>query len=816
LGLKGHPVVMTKCGCCGEPGRTRVGCSCKGGKSHTCRKVLGEVFPGSAGAGGFPPSAVPSPAPAFSAVSPPVPPPTVPSPPVPPPTVQISELYNMKLNDLREVIDREGLSVSKAIGGRNRRTKDHIIADICAARSSQSVTGNSSTSAGLISSITSGINAGFSTRSMSQSESLVLAVSRSSTSSPITPADCESVPVGHPPGAELPATKTPGAAFATVGSACSSYASRLVSRFAPSTWSTQAEAPQSSHSAAQDEALMQQLRACGFRRYLKPYQCQGVLWMKQQEQRQPWQGGVLADDMGLGKTLQMLCVMALLRRPTLFICPLTAFKSWTDDIKDFFDPDTFTVFDVREIKSDNRTLPEHMPANTIVMINPESLWRDVWQAGGQLVENPASHCLRGDWGRIVCDEAQFLKNLMSKPNEKNLTSKACVALCANKPCARWCLTGTLVENHPRDYLSLLVFLRAEPFCQQAWFAQHVEPFLKDFSRFDGNDCEFQRCFKDTCLRRTKGGLPAGCCPEKHLCLVKVSMTPEECQREKELLKEESTTCQFTHVLRSSQAAGSLAMPRAQVPLPVDENSSLEDIQRAARRPVSEGGLNCSLDSAGKSPEWCLNKFKFERAWIEADKTALLCGAKWQALARLLRQVWGGGSYIDCVHQSPEAPEAGHWNSVHGTYKQELATNGDSKVVLISSLGTRTFELAEILLRQLKVGFARIDQTVPANSRPAIIDDFNDNPNVKVMLLGLKAGGAGINLQSAQVAILLDCWWNPASERQALDRIHRISSNHGHNYFFKIRAASNFGDEQHDVVQVPKIDMRQRVDRACFR
>jgi superfamily II DNA or RNA helicase len=54
-----------------------------------------------------------------------------------------------------------------------------------------------------------------------------------------------------------------------------------------------------------------------------------------------------------------------------------------------------------------------------------------------------------------------------------------------------------------------------------------------------------------------------------------------------------------------------------------------------------------------------------------------------------------------------------------------------------------------------------------------VERFQNDPDVSVFLLSLKAGGVGLNLQSAEYVFLLDPWWNPASEAQAIDRAHRI-------------------------------------------
>lgn len=60
-----------------------------------------------------------------------------------------------------------------------------------------------------------------------------------------------------------------------------------------------------------------------------------------------------------------------------------------------------------------------------------------------------------------------------------------------------------------------------------------------------------------------------------------------------------------------------------------------------------------------------------------------------------------------------------------------------------------------------------------NQREQMIDDFQNNPETKIMILSLKAGGTGLNLTSATNVIHYDLWWNPAVEDQATDRTYRI-------------------------------------------
>jgi SNF2 family DNA or RNA helicase len=59
------------------------------------------------------------------------------------------------------------------------------------------------------------------------------------------------------------------------------------------------------------------------------------------------------------------------------------------------------------------------------------------------------------------------------------------------------------------------------------------------------------------------------------------------------------------------------------------------------------------------------------------------------------------------------------------------------------------------------------------NRQARVERFQNDPDCKLFLISLKAGGVGLNLTAAEYVFLLDPWWNPAVEMQAIDRAHRI-------------------------------------------
>lgn len=63
--------------------------------------------------------------------------------------------------------------------------------------------------------------------------------------------------------------------------------------------------------------------------------------------------------------------------------------------------------------------------------------------------------------------------------------------------------------------------------------------------------------------------------------------------------------------------------------------------------------------------------------------------------------------------------------------------------------------------------------MPQYQRERSVTAFKEDPNVTVFLISMKAGGVGLNLVAASHVFLLDCWWNPSTEDQAIDRVHRL-------------------------------------------
>lgn len=103
---------------------------------------------------------------------------------------------------------------------------------------------------------------------------------------------------------------------------------------------------------------------------------------------------------------------------------------------------------------------------------------------------------------------------------------------------------------------------------------------------------------------------------------------------------------------------------------------------------------------------------------------------------------------------------------------DIQSTGEKTIVF--SQWTLLLDLLEIPLKhELNVKYRRYDGSMSAAMRVNAANDFTDLPDVKVILVSLKAGNAGLNLNSASHVIIMDPFWNPYIEMQAVDRAHRI-------------------------------------------
>ncbi len=190
-----------------------------------------------------------------------------------------------------------------------------------------------------------------------------------------------------------------------------------------------------------DRRLRPMTTPAGFCGQLRPYQERGLSWLSFLGEL--GLGGILADDMGLGKTIQLLSLISAQdvsaqthgRGPTLLVCPMSLVGNWQREAARFT-PDLRVHVHHGADRLDGESLASALAGVDLVITTYGVATRDR-AALSQLT-----------WSRVVCDEAQ---------NIKNHATKQARAIRGLPAAARIALTGTPVENRLSELWSIMEF-----------------------------------------------------------------------------------------------------------------------------------------------------------------------------------------------------------------------------------------------------------------------------------------------------------------------------------------------------------------------
>jgi len=103
--------------------------------------------------------------------------------------------------------------------------------------------------------------------------------------------------------------------------------------------------------------------------------------------------------------------------------------------------------------------------------------------------------------------------------------------------------------------------------------------------------------------------------------------------------------------------------------------------------------------------------------------------------------------------------------------EQIQSKSPRHKILVFSQFVTMLNLIAKELKTHNIGYTTL--TGSTRNREAVVNDFQHNADTKVFLISLKAGGTGLNLTAADYVYLVDPWWNPAIENQAIDRAYRI-------------------------------------------
>ncbi|GBG80826.1 hypothetical protein CBR_g31382 [Chara braunii] len=496
---------------------------------------------------------------------------------------------------------------------------------------------------------------------------------------------------------------------------------------------------------------------------------------------------------------------------TLIVCPMTLLSQWKAECETHVQEGAVSVY--AHYGSDRARECSALLDYDIVITTYGVLAAEANREN--FLEEGSLHSVH--WYRVVLDEAHMIKNWKSQ------SAKAVFHLTSDR---RWCLTGTPIQNQLDDIFSLLHFLRVEPWSNWGWFFKLIQ---KPYEDGDERSLKLlQAILKPLMLRRTKEttdrlGRPILVLPPSHTKVIECELTDAERDFYDALYKKSKvkfdTFVQQGRVLHNYASILELLLRLRQccdhpfLVLSRGDTSEYSDLDKLAARFLSRGTVarkGGSQGDDGLGPEGrslpVLTKGYVENVvndlkkgekvecpiCLEAAEDAVLTPCAHCLCRECLLASWrttGGGSCPVCRQPMTKqdlitAPTESRFRiDVEKSWQESakvtalfneldpLRQTGAKSIVF--SQWTAFLDLLEIPLKRKKFSFVRLDGSLSQHNREKAIRDFSTNPDVTVMLISLKAGGVGINLTAASNAFLLDPWWNPAVEEQAIMRIHRI-------------------------------------------
>ena len=480
----------------------------------------------------------------------------------------------------------------------------------------------------------------------------------------------------------------------------------------------------------------------GMRATLRPYQLEGYRWLD--FLRQAGLGGVLADDMGLGKTVQVLAaVQRLIEQreetqgseptgsgdpgepegtgPVLVIAPTSVVGSWVEQAERFCPG--LRVRAVRRTAAKREETLAQIVEGCDVVVTSYTIAR--------LCEE---EFIAQDWAWVVCDEAQFVKNHTSATYKavRRLRSPSTIAI-----------TGTPLENSLMDLWALMSIAAPGLLPDPERFGQ---VYRKPIDRGDAEALgRLRRRMRPFLLRRTKEQVAADL-PAKTEQVLSVELGAKhrkaydqrlarERQRILGLLEEDTAQSRFI-ALKALTTLRQMALDPA-----------LVDGEDGAEPEVAE--------SAGGG---------------EAGEAAGGTGGSGKRAARGAKAVKGKAAGAPATGRSGPGRRPSLSAKVEVLVEHLGPILSEGHRALVFSQFTRYLSGVREHLEATGVRTAYMDGSTP--ERQKVIDSFRAG-EADVFLISLKAGGFGLTLTEADYVFLLDPWWNPQAEEQAVDRTHRI-------------------------------------------
>ncbi|XP_065853567.1 putative SWI/SNF-related matrix-associated actin-dependent regulator of chromatin subfamily A member 3-like 1 [Euphorbia lathyris] len=549
---------------------------------------------------------------------------------------------------------------------------------------------------------------------------------------------------------------------------------------------------------------------------------------------EPLRGGIFADDMGLGKTLTFLSLIAfdkvdcssisdrvvgeveqvstfdgkkgkrakggkgtagrkkqktivslldertdkssdvLVNKTTLIVCPPSVISTWISQLEEHSKLGSFKVYLYYGARTKEA---EELRKQDIVLTTYSTLASEDSQE-----DSPIKMI---EWWRVILDEAHIIKNSIAQQ------SRAVTNLKAKR---RWVVTGTPIQNGSFDLFSLMAFLRFEPFSIKNYWQSLVQRPLSQ--RDKKGLSRLQVLMATISLRRTKDKGVIGL-PSKTVETYFVDLSEEERELYDQMEEEAKGVLQgfigagslnystlLCVILRLRQVCNGLALCPSDLRNLLPSNS-IEDLSKNPE--LLEKMVAVLQDGEDLDCPICMcvptDTVITSCAHIFCRQCILKTIQRVKSCCPLCRRTLSTSDLFSAPPESSQSDNKETFSSRNISSKvthllkllTEARDRNPNKKSVIFSQFQKMLILLEEPLKAAGFKILRLDGSMNAKKRAQVIKEFvvaaPEGP--MLLLASLRASGAGINLAMASTVYLMEPWWNPAVEEQAMDRVHRI-------------------------------------------
>ncbi|XP_004536960.1 TATA-binding protein-associated factor 172 isoform X2 [Ceratitis capitata] len=460
---------------------------------------------------------------------------------------------------------------------------------------------------------------------------------------------------------------------------------------------------------------------------LRSYQQAGVNWL--------WflnkynLHGILCDDMGLGKTLQTICILAgdhyqrakdnAPALPSLVICPPTLTGHWVYEVEKFLNKsDVLRPLHYVGLPVWREKLRCQIGQCNLIVASYDTIRKDIDFLSGI------------HWNYCVLDEGHIIKNGKTK------SSKSIKMLKAKH---RLILSGTPIQNNVLELWSLFDFLMPGFLGTEKQFvARYSRPIIaaRD-SKSSSKEQEagvlameaLHRQMLPFLLRRVKEDVLTDLPPK-----ITQDLLCELSPLQERLYEDFSRTHLNSHLKDCLQNLG--------------DN---EDISKKAH---------------------IFHYLRYLQNVCNHPKLVLT--PKHAEYINITQELRKKQSSLDDIEHSAKLPALKQLLLDCGIGVQTESVSQHRALIFCQLKAMLNIVEQDLLRKHLPfVTYLRLDGSVPASMRQNIVNNFNTDPSIDVLLLTTQVGGLGLNLTGADTVIFVEHDWNPMKDLQAMDRAHRI-------------------------------------------